>query len=167
MDAREMQFLGEIVGLNERLQADRLYEFVQQEIESSQLTLAAKARAVEEAAGDEAKIASLYTRHRVRMLKDELTAFTLAERKKEEDRIAFDQRAYERAQSEKVIVDRVLSEANAARATQRQKVRVRAGLSFLALGFVLIWSGNPYALLFGFAAVAVAGVIFNLFRPKS
>ena len=89
----KMQFLGEIAGLNERLQADRLYEFVQHEIESSQLTLAAKARAVEEAAGDEAKIASLYIKHRVRMLKDELTAFTLAERKKEEDRIAFDQRA--------------------------------------------------------------------------
>jgi hypothetical protein len=163
----KMQFLGEIAGLNERLQADRLYEFVQHEIESSQLTLAAKARAVEEAAGDEAKIASLYIKHRVRMLKDELTAFTLAERKKEEDRIAFDQRAYERAQSEKMIVDRVLGETNAARAKHRKQVRLVGGLSFLTLGFVLILSGNAYALLFGFAAVAVAGIIFNFFRPQS
>ena len=66
-----------------------------------------------------------------------------------------------------MIVDRVLGETNAARAKHRKQVRLVGGLSFLTLGFVLILSGNAYALLFGFAAVAVAGIIFNFFRPQS
>jgi ribosomal protein S14 len=59
-------------GLNGRVLEDEIYRIVWEEIESNVLDGAAKARSIEEGAGDEGKTRAAYIKHRVRRIKDEL-----------------------------------------------------------------------------------------------
>ncbi|WP_139838145.1 hypothetical protein [Roseovarius gaetbuli] len=60
-----------IFGLEDRLVEDELYRIVWEEIESNKIDPAARARSIEEGAGDEGKTRAAYIKHRVRRLKTE------------------------------------------------------------------------------------------------
>ena len=62
--------LNELIALGDRLSEDRLYEIVVEEIAANDLDSVAKVRALEEALGDEKKARALYTKHRVRRIRD-------------------------------------------------------------------------------------------------
>jgi len=68
--SQEQKFLDELKGLNERLAEDRIYQQVMIEIDSDELDSVSRARAFEEAEGDNQKAQGLYVKHRVRRLRD-------------------------------------------------------------------------------------------------
>jgi len=66
----DSETLNELIGLGERLSEDRLYEIVIDEVERNEFDNVAKAKALEEAEGDQNKARAFYTKHRVRRLRD-------------------------------------------------------------------------------------------------
>jgi hypothetical protein len=60
----------ELAELSDRLLEDNLYEIVMQEVEIGNYDQAAKARAFQEAQGDEPAAKALYIKHRIRRLRD-------------------------------------------------------------------------------------------------
>ena len=64
------ELLTELIDLGERLSEDRLYEVVIDEIERDEFDSVAKAKALEEAEGDQNKARAFYTKHRVRRIRD-------------------------------------------------------------------------------------------------
>jgi hypothetical protein len=79
----------ELSKLNERLIEDRFYELALSEIEENSFDTVAKAKAFEEAEGEEKKSRAFYVKHRVRRMKDELAAFIMneAERQKSQNEL--------------------------------------------------------------------------------
>ena len=73
----QKEILEELIALDSRLLEDRLYEIAVQEIETNDFDAVAKAKAFEEAEGNELKARAFYTRHRVRRIRDQLTAFSI------------------------------------------------------------------------------------------
>ena len=70
--SRDTKLINELNELSERMAEDRIYEMVLREIENNELDAIAKAKAFEEAQGDETKAHGLYTKQRVRRIKDML-----------------------------------------------------------------------------------------------
>ena len=66
----DRETLIELIGLGERLSEDHLYEIVIDEVERNEFDNVAKAKALEEAEGDQNKARAFYTKHRVRRLRD-------------------------------------------------------------------------------------------------
>lgn len=62
--------LHELIKLGDRLSEDRLYEIAVSEVEDNQFDGVAKAKALEEAEGDQNKARAFYTKHRVRRIRD-------------------------------------------------------------------------------------------------
>ena len=77
----DQQTLIELSKLTERLVEDRFYELALSEIEENSFDTVAKAKAFEEAEGEEKKSRAFYVKHRVRRMKDELAAFILTKQK--------------------------------------------------------------------------------------
>jgi hypothetical protein len=68
------EILIELAKLDDRLLEDRLYEIAVEEIERGEFDGVAKARAFEEAEGDDKKSRAYYVKHRVRRIRDLITA---------------------------------------------------------------------------------------------
>jgi hypothetical protein len=85
----DQQTLIELSKLTERLVEDRFYELALSEIEENSFDTVAKAKAFEEAEGEEKKSRAFYVKHRVRRMKDELAAFIMneAERQKSQNEL--------------------------------------------------------------------------------
>ena len=66
----EPDLLHELIKLGDRLSEDRLYEIAVSEVEDNQFDGVAKAKALEEAEGDQNKARAFYTKHRVRRIRD-------------------------------------------------------------------------------------------------
>lgn len=62
--------LNELIKLGDRLSEDCLYEIAVSEVEDNQFDAVAKAKALEEAEGDQNKARAFYTKHRVRRIRD-------------------------------------------------------------------------------------------------
>ena len=73
----QKEILEELIALDSRLLEDRLYEIAVQEIGTNEFDAVAKAKAFEEAEGNELKARAFYTRHRVRRIRDQLTAYSI------------------------------------------------------------------------------------------
>ena len=85
----DRETLIELISLGERLSEDRLYEIVIDEVERNEFDNVAKAKALEEAEGDQNKARAFYTKHRVRRLRDLITKERIAadaERVRSEER---------------------------------------------------------------------------------
>lgn len=72
-----------LLKLDGRFLEDEIYRIVWEEIESNELDRSAKARSIEEGAGDEGKTRSAYIKHRVRRLRDELEFHRRAQHERE------------------------------------------------------------------------------------
>ena len=94
--------LNELIKLGDRLSEDRLYEIAVSEVEDNQFDGVAKAKALEEAEGDQNKARAFYTKHRVRRIRDLIAEQALmAEASRvqaEEERVKAEE---ERVQAEK------------------------------------------------------------------
>lgn len=73
----QKEILEQLIALDSRLLEDRLYEIAVQEIETNEFDAVAKAKAFEEAEGNELKARAFYTRHRVRRIRDQLAAYNI------------------------------------------------------------------------------------------
>ena len=73
----DKKVLLELMALDARLQEDRLYEIALTEIDTNSFDPVAKAKAFEEAEGDEQKAKSFYIKHRVRRIRDQMIAFDI------------------------------------------------------------------------------------------
>ena len=62
--------INEFIALGDRLSEDRLYEIAVQEVEANNFDGVAKAKALEEAEGDEKKARAFYVKQRVRRIRD-------------------------------------------------------------------------------------------------
>ena len=71
-NSRDTKLINELNELSERMAEDRIYEMVLREIENNELDAIAQAKALEEAEGDETKARGLYTKQRVRRIRDML-----------------------------------------------------------------------------------------------
>jgi cation transport ATPase len=171
---KEKQLLNDIAGLSERLQLDKLYEFAASEIEEGQFALAAKARAVEDAAGDSSKVASFYITHRVRMLRDEMMAQTL---KKEQDILKRQEQVAAHRRQEEEREEREEEEREEEERLRAKKwekfekifgVILGAVLAFLMLIAFFFLIGNGYSLKVSIAWVFIlwAAFIFMIHRIR-
>ena len=88
----DQQTLIELSKLTERLVEDRFYELALSEIEENSFDTVAKAKAFEEAEGEEKKSRAFYVKHRVRRMKDELAAFILNEAEKQKSQNELDRK---------------------------------------------------------------------------
>ena len=88
----DQQTLIELSKLTERLVEDRFYELALSEIEENSFDTVAKAKAFEEAEGEEKKSRAFYVKHRVRRMKDELAAFILNEAEKQKSQNELDKK---------------------------------------------------------------------------
>ena len=88
----DQQTLIELSKLTERLVEDRFYELALSEIEKNSLDPVAQAKAFEEAEGEEKKSRAFYIKHRVRRMKDALTAFILNEAEKQKSQNELDKK---------------------------------------------------------------------------
>ena len=87
LNPKEKQLFDEIKSLSVRLLEDRLYEVVADEVLRNEYDNVAKIKALEEARGDEQVAKSIYTRHRVRRLKDAAAAYYATHQQPEADRV--------------------------------------------------------------------------------
>ena len=88
----DQQTLIQLSKLNERSVEDRFYELALSEIEENSFDPVAKAKAFEEAEGEEKKSHAFYVKHRVRRMKDELAAFILNEAEKQKSQNELDRK---------------------------------------------------------------------------
>ena len=88
----DQQTLIQLSKLNERSVEDRFYELALSEIEENSFDPVAKAKAFEEAEGEEKKSHAFYVKHRVRRMKDELAAFILNEAEKQKSQNELDKK---------------------------------------------------------------------------
>lgn len=74
-------------GLEGRLIEDEIYRAVWEEIESGKMDPVAQARSIEDGEAEDVKIRAAYIKHRVRRIKDEISASTKIEREIEDARL--------------------------------------------------------------------------------
>ena len=133
----DQQTLIELSKLTERLVEDRFYELALSEIEENSFDTVAKAKAFEEAEGEEKKSRAFYVKHRVRRMKDALTEFILNEAEKQKSQNELDKKqAAIAADNAKQFADQISKEREGKRLANFDIVYL--SFFFFILGLALL-----------------------------
>lgn len=107
----EHKLFEELRSLSERLAEDKIYEKVIAEVEDAELDAVAKAKAFEEAEGDDQKARAFYIKHRVRRIRDLAAEYEIWVQQESVMRESIRKEQRDRAHHRKILSDNFVAGA--------------------------------------------------------